>query len=233
MKKKSGQLIKVNCSDAEDLKIGNSDPKEKLLCHQCEQFLSANYEQYGTRLFKNPRGVIKKETHIEFSDFEYEKFYLYLLSILWRASVSTLPEFSEVDLPEELENIVRGCISEQTVKLSDSLSIDNFFRISVYRLIDSTNTLDDRVIKGLLTTFIQTVNDKDETVFSFTVDGFLIQYLFTVGLNETDSQTTSNHGQLEKTTTVNILKYEITNFPELISLIRSLTQKIKRNKSNT
>ncbi|WP_240532451.1 hypothetical protein [Moritella marina] len=227
LKRKSGQLIKSDYLEGSSLEVTNSDPKEPLLCHRCEQFLSSSYEQYGTRLFKNPKGVVKKEDSIEFSNFEYERFYLYLLSILWRASVSKLPEFSEVDLPSELANILRSCIEAESPKINDNLSIDDFFRVSVYRLIDSTNTLEDKVIKGLLTTFIQTTNEKDETVYYFTVDGFLIKYVFTVGANENDVKTSKNHGQLEKDSTVNMLKAEITDFPELVEMIRNLTRKVK------
>ena len=85
LKRKSGQLAKVNGVSGTPLVKENSDLKEPLLCKNCEQFLSVSYEQYGTRLFKNPNGVTKKENHIEFANFEYEKYYLYLLSILWRA----------------------------------------------------------------------------------------------------------------------------------------------------
>jgi hypothetical protein len=228
LKRSSGQLARADTLEASELEIGNADPKEKLLCHNCEQFLSKKYEQYGVRLFKNPRGVVKGDKHIELSNFDYEIFYLYLISILWRASISTLHEYSEVDLPEELEGILRKCINEQSVRLSDTLSIDNFFRVSVYRLIDSTGTLNDKIIKGLLSTFIQTVNEKDETVFYFVTDGFLIKYVYTVGENEFHSQNTTNHGQLEKNKTIKILKAEVTSYPELVDLIRHLTAKVKR-----
>ncbi|SUQ02070.1 Uncharacterised protein [Vibrio owensii] len=233
LKRQSGQLAKASMNENASLEIGNSDPKEHLLCHNCEQFISASYEQYGVRLLKNPRGVVKTDDYIEFPNFRYETYYLYLLSVLWRASISSLPEFTEVDLPEELNNIVRGCIRNQTVKVGDKLSIDNFFRISVFRLVDSSGRYEDKVIKGLLSTFISTKNSKNETVFYFINDGFLVQYVFTVGDNEEYAQNSTNYGQLTGSSSVRFLKEDIANFSDLIELVESLVVKVKRTKSNT
>ncbi|MBH0036051.1 hypothetical protein I6F43_15470 [Pseudoalteromonas sp. NZS71_1] len=232
LKRKSGQLVKVNGVSGVPLIKENSDLKEPLLCKNCEQFLSANYEQYGTRLFKNPNGVTKKENHIEFANFEYEKYYLYLLSILWRASVSTLDEYSEVWLPSELSNILKSCLKNKTVQINKSLRIDNFFRVSVFRLVDSTGTLTDQVIKGILTTIIGTKNSIGETEFYFAVDGFLIKYTFTVGKSELDARTSKNIGQLDNSTVLKVLKKEVTDFPELTQLFKELIKKAKSRSTN-
>lgn len=227
LKKKNGQLTKVTCLPNTPLTKENTDLKEPLLCQDCEQLLSTNYEQYGTRLFKDTRKVTKKETHIEFSDFNYPQYYLYLLSILWRASISTLDEFSEVSLPSELSEILRYCVKNNTIQINNDLRIDNFFRVSVFRLIDSTNSLTDEIIKGILTTIIHSKNNSGETEFYFSTDGFLIKYVFTVGKDEVDSRTTRNFGQLENKTVIKILKKEISDFPELTILVKMLIKKAK------
>jgi hypothetical protein len=232
LKKKSGQLTKVNCVPDDPLKKGNTDLKEPLLCKSCEQFLSANYEQYGTRLFKNPNGVTKKENHIEFSNFEYKKYYLYLLSILWRASVSTLDEYSEVCLPTELSDVLKDCVKNNTVQINENLRIDNFFRVSVFRLIDSSGTLTDLIIKGILTTIICTKNIAGEIEFYFAVDGFLIKYVFTVGTSELDARTTKNIGQLDNSTILKVWKKEVVDFPELTALFKELIRKAKAHSTN-
>ncbi|MEC6824658.1 hypothetical protein VXS02_14600 [Photobacterium piscicola] len=232
LKRKSGQLAKVNGVSGVPLIKENSDLKELLLCKNCEQFLSANYEQYGTRLFKNPNGVTKKENHIEFSDFEYEKYYLYLISILWRASVSTLDEYSEVWLPSELSDILKDCVKNKTVHINENLRIDNFLRVSVFRLVDNTGTLTDQIIKGILTTIICTKNSIGETEYYFSVDGFLIKYTFTVGKNELDVQTSKNIGQLDNATVLKVLKKEVTDFPELTDLFKNLIKKAKSRSTN-
>ena len=232
LKRKSGQLIKVDTVPNTPLTKGNADLKEPLLCKNCELFLSVNYEQYGTRLFKNPNGVTKKEKHIEFANFEYEKYYLYLISILWRASVSSLHEYSEVWLPSELSDMLKYCVKNKTVKINEKLRIDYFFRVSVFRLIDSTKSVTDPIIKGILTTIIGTKNSIGETVFYFAVDGFLIEYTFTVGENELDVSTSENFGQLDNSTILKVLKKEVIDFPELTVLFKELISKAKKHSIN-
>lgn len=232
LKRKSGQLIKVNCVLGTPLVKENSDLKEPLLCKNCERFLSDNYETYGTRLFKNPHGVTKKENHVEFADFEYEKYYLYLLSILWRASVSSLDEYSEVCLPSELSDILKDCIKNKTVKINEKLRIDNFFRVSVFRLIDSTGTLTDQIIKGSLTTIIRTKNSAGETEFYYAADGFLTKYTYTVGKNELDARTSKKIGQLDNSTVLKVIKREVTDFPELTLLFKASIAKVKSHSTN-
>jgi hypothetical protein len=232
LKRKSGQLAKVNGVSGTPLAKENSDLKEPLLCKNCEQFLSANYEQYGTRLFKNPNGVTKKENHIEFTNFEYEKYYLYLLSILWRASVSSLDEYSEVWLPSELSDILKDCVKNKTIQINENFRIDNFFRVSVFRLIDSTDTLTDQIIKGVLTTIIGAKNSAGETEFYFAVDGFLIKYTFTVGKSELDARTSKHVGQLDNSTVLKVIKKEVTDFPELTVLFKELISKAKSHSTN-
>jgi len=208
----------TDLADLDKLKIYNSGPKDKLLCQPCEQFLSTNYHQYDADGLTNPQ-----QTQVELSNSEYDQYYLYLLSILWLSSVSTLTEFSEIDFPNELESLLQACIRNQTMKLDDTLSIDDFFKISISRLVDNTDRFEDKLIKKLITTFIQTVNDKDQTVFYFIADGFLIEYIFIVDLIEAESSISSQDLASQNTKTLTIANAEITAYPELISLISELS----------
>lgn len=73
--------------------------REKLLCDACEQDLSV-YEGYARRLLVGGAPVTyRTESAVVFlSDLDYVKFRLFQLSVLWRASVSTLPFFAPVSL---------------------------------------------------------------------------------------------------------------------------------------
>ena len=53
LKDESGQLLVVSSNKLIGMKVSNADPKEKLLCWDCEQLICNNYEAYGTRLFKD------------------------------------------------------------------------------------------------------------------------------------------------------------------------------------
>ena len=94
--------------------------KEPLLCGQCEQHLANNFETYSIKVLNNPVGlpcfIMENTSNIPFlrigiADVDYKKFRLFQLSILWRASVSTLPDFSEVNLGKH-EEILRKMIRD-------------------------------------------------------------------------------------------------------------------------
>ena len=70
--------------------------REKLLCADCEQHLSA-YEGYAKKvLFGGVQISVQKENGgIVISEINYKYFKLFQLSILWRASVSNLKMFKE------------------------------------------------------------------------------------------------------------------------------------------
>jgi hypothetical protein len=73
--------------------------RERLLCERCEQQLSV-HEQYMSKLLNG--GVIAKVTHkpgyVHLSEINYSSLKLFQLSILWRAGVSSLQPFSQVNL---------------------------------------------------------------------------------------------------------------------------------------
>ncbi|MCY9877304.1 hypothetical protein OTK59_12125 [Vibrio natriegens] len=152
----------------------NVDPKERLLCRNCEQFLSSNYEQYGTDLLKKPKNVIKHKDCIEFRKFNYKKWYLYNLSILWRASISSLDEFSSIDLGG-LNNILRLCVREDNLRLAGCLSVDDFIVITMFRVVDKSSRIEDDALKNIMLSPVQD-NDAENILFFFMVNGFLVQF---------------------------------------------------------
>lgn len=92
-----------------------------LLCADCDNKLLGAYEDYASKaiyggllpafecpIFKN----YKNQDGLEFasgSNISYKKIKIFLLSILWRASISSRPLFSEIAL-EEHEEIIRKMI---------------------------------------------------------------------------------------------------------------------------
>lgn len=155
----------------------NSDPKELLMCRPCEQFLSKNYEYYGTRLFKDKSNVIQHQGYIEFEKFDYKKWYLFYLSIIWRASISSLNDFKIVGLGG-FNDILKKCILNNTLHVSDSIAIDEIILISMYRITDKSNWLSDTILKKIMMNF-HGIFENDEHKFFFIVNGFLIQYRIT------------------------------------------------------
>ncbi|EGR3353095.1 hypothetical protein DMO00_09360 [Vibrio parahaemolyticus] len=152
----------------------NVDPKEKLFCRDCEQFLSSSYEQYGTDLTKNPKNVSKSQEHIQFKKFDYKKWYLYHLSILWRASISSLREFSGIELGG-FDLVCQQCILRNDLHLDGSVSLDDVIGITMFRVIDKSDRIEDKAIKNIMLSPVR-VDDSDDVLFFFMANGFLVQY---------------------------------------------------------
>jgi hypothetical protein len=88
--------------------------RESLLCTNCEQKISV-WERYASLVLQG--GVpltVRREGKIVFvSGVDYLKFRLFQLSILWRASVSTLPFFKRVNLGPHEEVLRQWLDTEQ------------------------------------------------------------------------------------------------------------------------
>jgi len=94
-----------------------------LMCAECENKLLGGYEDYASKaiyggpLHANESPVCQiyiNQDNIKFSvckNISYVKYKLFLLSILWRASISTRPMFSEISLGPH-EEIIRKMLYE-------------------------------------------------------------------------------------------------------------------------
>lgn len=89
-----------------------------ILCNRCDNEVLGKFESYAAKiLYQNSDlDFIKEEDdHIinfMFRGIDFTKFKLFLVSILWRASISTQPMFSEISLGEEYEEIARKMLFE-------------------------------------------------------------------------------------------------------------------------
>jgi hypothetical protein len=104
-------------------KENSSEYDSGILCTDCDNWLNEQFESYAANLifngfpyppsrepqdFRTPEGV----EFTRFYHIDYKKYKLFLLSILWRASVSSRPFFSSVDLGPH-EEVIRTMIREQ------------------------------------------------------------------------------------------------------------------------
>ena len=80
--------------------------REPLLCKDCEQKLG-RWEDYAKRAFVDGRGlqITQQKNAVMLCGLEYKLFKLFLLSLLWRMSVSNLDFFNEVKLGPYEEKI--------------------------------------------------------------------------------------------------------------------------------
>lgn len=94
-----------------------------LMCDECDNKLLGHYFEdyasraiYGGKLSSEECPAFQKCINqdgigfIKCQKINYHKFKLFLLSVLWRASISTRPFFSEISLPSENEEEIREMI---------------------------------------------------------------------------------------------------------------------------
>lgn len=210
LKKNDPQLIVVQKGSKP--KRENIDPKEPLLCFECEQFISQEYESYGIRLLRDHRNIRKNSDHIIIGHFDYKRFYLFLLSILWRASISKSVHYSSVNGVPELDGLMRHCIKQKQLRINklSHLKVDDFIRICMFRLIDSTNNIEDHVIKSVLSNFAYiNVEQVKGVTWYFIVEGFVIFYVFSVGTDIHDVMKLRLKSQLTSGSHQKIYKLDI------------------------
>lgn len=112
---------------------------EYLFCDECEQLLSREYENYFADLWLNnnalPNSIASNTYTIE--NIDYLKFKLYHLSILFRTSISSLPEFTGIHLGPHEETIRQMLLSQD--------DNDNY-QIAASVLIHEDRTVEKRII---------------------------------------------------------------------------------------
>ena len=204
----------------------NVDPKEKLLCRDCEQFLSVNYEQYGTTLTKNPKNVVKYKEHVKFKKFDYKKWYLYHLSILWRASISSLKEFSSIELGRDFERIIQQCIWANCLHLGGSFSLDDFITITMCRVIDKSSRINDDAIKNIMLNPVRNDDNRD-VMFFFMANGFLVQFRLNKNHFEQLRHKSERRSDLDRNMQRFVRKVDITESPFLLYNFSWLIEQVK------
>jgi hypothetical protein len=135
---------------------------EKLFCRACEDIFQS-YENYGkTVLYDEIKPRIKSEkSPCNIEDYDYTKFKLFILSLLWRASVSSLSAFKLASLGKyenELRNILYNgletkienypCVLYQT-HIAHNLSDGVFMEIFPRKAKTNGRTIYQFIVDGL------------------------------------------------------------------------------------
>jgi len=109
LKNSQSQILRMRMPFGKRLRhIPTGFYEKPLLCTSCEKMIGA-WESYAEKMltrnnhFEVPKDKTAGELIRLVEDVEYKRFKLFLLSIVWRASVSNLPFFSEVFLGKEHE----------------------------------------------------------------------------------------------------------------------------------
>lgn len=135
-------------------------PKEYLLCNKCEQLLGNNYEKYFKEaIHRNKHNTQKTHdgSRLIIENLDYKKMKLFFLSLLWKASISSVPEFEHVRIGENEELLRQMVLTEAPGK-----SVD-FSVIATVPLLNNTNN------EGWSTNFI--VHSTTPAIYSILIGG--------------------------------------------------------------
>jgi hypothetical protein len=94
---------------------------EKLLCKDCDGDLGRDFDQYGRDFFASesewtvhtlgPVGA--QHSFSEVSNYDHAKLKLFILSVLWRASLAKDPAFSSIKLLTQQESRLRNMLKDK------------------------------------------------------------------------------------------------------------------------
>jgi len=162
-----------------EMKIGKMKPTgfydSDILCAECESKIIGKLESYAKLVIfggiGNPdkfQKIIYANTYegnnlLYFENIEYTKFKLFLLSILWRASISKQKIFNQVNLGEH-EEIIRKMIIENDSKTENDYSV-GIMLLKENKITPTKFVVDPVKIDGLET-----------STYIFIVNGIVIDY---------------------------------------------------------
>ena len=74
---------------------------ETMMCHDCDNRIIGTYETYASQVFKGGVEIVIEQLadRIVLSQLNYQKFKLFLVSLIWRCAVTVRDEFKETELP--------------------------------------------------------------------------------------------------------------------------------------
>lgn len=99
---------------------------ETILCAECDGEIGREYDEYGKKIFLDttPQNVKSIDTGdaLIFNDADSNKLKLFLLSVLWRFSISNLPDLT-MKLPPKFENDLLEMIKNNKAGDVDDFSV--------------------------------------------------------------------------------------------------------------
>lgn len=174
LKSQSGQAIEVNLNRDIRPKRKNFDPKSFLLCNDCEQYISKQYEKYAIEYLRDSKNYSDEENYLIFSRFNFKKIYLYFLSILWRASISNHQLFDRAKLGG-FDKYIKISIQNNSLVVGNCARIQDFIRITIYKIVDKNKFLPEKFLDDVFINFF-IEGKKDLPSLCFVIDGYAICY---------------------------------------------------------
>jgi hypothetical protein len=156
--------------------------EKHILCKDCDEIRIGQLETYASKVLfhgsklNNPiRKNFRQPNGVEFSKIEnvdYKKYKLFLLSILWRAAISSNPFFSNVSLSDELIEDIRLMIYNQDPgKFND------------YPVITLSFLDDPEISREIIAQPIKSINANDNKI-TFIIGGLVLIFYLVRGCSQ-------------------------------------------------
>jgi hypothetical protein len=129
----AGKAVAITDDEATPIQYTNDSWHTYMLCAECESVLNKRYDEYGIKVLRDDSTKnIRSEIGVTFKDINRQRLRMFLLSVLWRVSISQHRCYSNINLPYPLENKLRHA-------LLNNLNVpDSIFTVFISKLHNFT-----------------------------------------------------------------------------------------------
>lgn len=179
-----------------------------MLCGDCESLLNSRYENYSLWSLRNKQTGVKHQINIHYlsiKNVNQKRLLMYVISIFWRAAVSSHKVFECVQISPEMNEYLKRCILGR-------INIDSkLFAVRVTKLIDSRNHFSEELLEGIITNLMPR-NVQKGSSYIMVFSGYAFEILIGC-LNPCDLY---GYGVIRKNKSVLLVPYQdLFGIPEL------------------
>lgn len=174
--KNNGQTILITQDKLPKAENSNFNYVETMFCWDCEQVL-CGYENYGTNVTRNKKLVKKKGDDLVVFSVDFKRYYLYLISILWRASITSHSEFATVQLGPSFVELMRNCILNDKL-VWQKIDLEELISISIIKVKNEYHHLDEDSIRKIVITPRLDEENNNMRYYYMMYDGFIFAYSY-------------------------------------------------------
>lgn len=96
LRKNSGKFVAIADDQDTQVKYSSDTWDVEMLCADCEKKLNEKYDAYGIAVFRGHGQILRETDGVRFIQIDRRRLRMFFLSVLWRASVSTHPNYFNV-----------------------------------------------------------------------------------------------------------------------------------------
>lgn len=146
-RRSSGKAISLIGDDETAIQYTQESWDVPLLCKSCEENLNESYDLYGLLVLRGNACEVKKTSYgVTFTGIDKNRFRMFILSTIWRISISPHKCYGNIELPNELEEELKnGIVTQRQAKKS-------LFHVALYRMTDSSGVqgFSNEELRGLV-----------------------------------------------------------------------------------